>query len=95
MVAGLAGAAFAPLLVRYRGIFFAMLTLALSMVLFGLLSKSTAVGGSDGINVPRPSLFGTPLAGDGTELTLYALTVVLSVASPAGRSGSTGARRPA
>jgi ABC-type branched-subunit amino acid transport system permease subunit len=38
VVAGAAGAVFAPLLARYRGIFFAMLTLALSMVLFGLLS---------------------------------------------------------
>ena len=32
MVAALAVAPFAPLLSRYRGIFFAMLTLALSMV---------------------------------------------------------------
>ena len=34
------------------------LTLALSMVFYGALVKSTALGGSDGFNVGRPSLFG-------------------------------------
>ena len=54
-VAGLLVAApFAPLLARYRGIFFAMLTLALSMVLYGILVKTDALGGSDGFNVSRP-----------------------------------------
>ncbi len=49
---------FAPLLARYRGIFFAMLTLALSMVLYGILMKNSALGGSDGFNVRRPTLLG-------------------------------------
>jgi ABC-type branched-subunit amino acid transport system permease subunit len=75
VVAGAAGAVFAPLLARYRGIFFAMLTLALSMVLFGLLSKSTALGGSDGIPVPRPALFGMAIAAERAEWTLFVLTV--------------------
>ncbi len=44
LAAGVVGAVLAPLLARYRGIFFAMLTLALSMVLFGLISKSSALG---------------------------------------------------
>ena len=74
LVAGVVGAVFAPLLARYRGIFFAMLTLALSMVLFGLLSKSTALGGSDGIPVPRPTLFGAALAVERAEWLLYTLT---------------------
>ena len=56
--ATLLAAPFAPLLARYRGIFFAMLTLALSMVLYGLLMKTNALGGSDGFNVSRPTLFG-------------------------------------
>ena len=77
IAAGLVGAVFAPLLARYRGIFFAMLTLALSMVLFGLLSKTTALGGSDGIPVPRPMLFGSEIGGN-AEYTLYALTVVFT-----------------
>ncbi len=76
MAAGVVGAIFAPLLARYRGIFFAMLTLALSMVLFGLLSKSTALGGSDGISVARPTAFGRELLVGQSELVLYWLTVV-------------------
>lgn len=73
--AGVVGAVFAPLLARYRGIFFAMLTLALSMVLFGLLSKSNALGGSDGIPVARPTLLGIELGGHArVEYLLFLLT---------------------
>jgi ABC-type branched-subunit amino acid transport system permease subunit len=75
--AGVCAAVVAPLLARYRGIFFAMLTLALSMVLFGLLSKSGAVGGSDGITVAKPTLFGAALPAGRSDFVLYALTVVL------------------
>ena len=57
--AGVAIAApFAPLLARYRGIFFATLTLALSMVLYGVLNKTAALGGSDGFNVSRATVLG-------------------------------------
>lgn len=73
LVAGMVGAVFAPLLARYRGIFFAMLTLALSMVLFGLLSKSGALGGSDGIPVARPTLLGAALPAERAEWSLFAL----------------------
>jgi ABC-type branched-subunit amino acid transport system permease subunit len=76
LAAGLVAAVFAPLLARYRGIFFAMLTLALSMVLFGLLSKSNALGGSDGISVVRATLFGSAIPIERSEYTLFVLTVV-------------------
>jgi branched-chain amino acid transport system permease protein len=79
LAAGVAGAIFAPLLARYRGIFFAMLTLALSMVLFGLLSKSQALGGSDGIQVARPLLFGLPMGGEGAERKLFVLTAICTL----------------
>jgi ABC-type branched-subunit amino acid transport system permease subunit len=78
---GLAGAAitapFAPLLSRYRAIFFAMLTLALSMVLYGVLVKTEALGGSDGFNVPKPSLFGRALGADDSAQVLYVVGVVV------------------
>lgn len=78
---GLAGAAitapFAPLLSRYRAIFFAMLTLALSMVLYGVLVKTEALGGSDGFNVPKPSLFGRSLGADDSAQVLYVVGVVV------------------
>ncbi len=48
----------APLLAGYRGIFFATLTLALSMILYGALNKATVLGGSDGLTVPAATFFG-------------------------------------
>jgi ABC-type branched-subunit amino acid transport system permease subunit len=69
---------FAPLLARYRGIFFAMLTLALSMVLYGVLVKTDALGGSDGFNMRRPTLLGMRIADAWSGYVLYALAVVLA-----------------
>lgn len=76
--AGLLGSLVAPLLTRYRGIFFAMLTLALSMVVYGILTKATALGGSDGFNLTRPTLLGFGLSGGSGDYVLYALTIVVS-----------------
>ena len=69
---------FAPLLARYRGIFFATLTLALSMVLYGILVKSDALGGSDGFNMHRPTFLGMKVADAGAGYALYAMAVVLA-----------------
>jgi ABC-type branched-subunit amino acid transport system permease subunit len=74
----LIAAPFAPLLARYRGIFFAMLTLALSMVLYGILVKTEVLGGSDGFNVTQPTLFGSKAPGGQTQLMLWCVTVVIS-----------------
>ncbi|TXL68276.1 branched-chain amino acid ABC transporter permease [Zeimonas arvi] len=77
LAAALLAAPFSPLLSRYRGIFFAMLTLAISMVLYGILVKSEAMGGSDGFNVSRPTLFGNEISSEGANLALYSVAVVL------------------
>jgi len=78
VAATLVAAPFAPLLSRYRGIFFAMLTLALSMVTYGLLMKIDVLGGSDGFNVGRPTLFGQALPDARVGYILYVLTIVLA-----------------
>jgi branched-chain amino acid transport system permease protein len=78
LVATLIAAPFAPLLSRYRGIFFAMLTLALSMVTYGLLMKLEVLGGSDGFNVGRPTLLGFKLPDARVGYVMYLLTVVLA-----------------
>jgi branched-chain amino acid transport system permease protein len=70
----LVAAPFAPLLARYRGIFFAMLTLALSMVLYGVLMKTDALGGSDGFNVLRPTLLGMSAPQERPEMLLWGVT---------------------
>ena len=72
-------APFAPLLARYRGIFFSMLTLALSMVGYGLLVKTESLGGSDGFNMGRVTVFGHSLADGDVRFALYAITLVLTV----------------
>jgi branched-chain amino acid transport system permease protein len=71
-------APFAPLLARYRGIFFATLTLALSMVLYGVLVKTDALGGSDGFNMSRPTLLGLRIADAWAGYALYAIGVVIA-----------------
>jgi branched-chain amino acid transport system permease protein len=74
-------APFAPLLARYRGIFFSMLTLALSMVGYGLLVKTESLGGSDGFNMGRVTLFGQALADNEVRFGLYVTTLVLTLVS--------------
>jgi branched-chain amino acid transport system permease protein len=74
---GLLGVVIGPLIARYSGIFFGMLTLALSMVFYGALVKSTVLGGSDGFNVGRPTLFGIVFADPReADFMLYAVSVV-------------------
>ena len=63
------------LLARYRGIFFAMLSLAFSMILFGLLVNSAALGSTDGFGVSAPTFLGYAPAGN-TRLTLLLYSLV-------------------
>ncbi len=78
LAAGVCAAIVAPLLARYRGIFFAMLTLALSMVAYGALVKTEALGGSDGFNMGRATLFGQALPDARVGYVLYAVTLLFS-----------------
>ena len=50
------------LLRRYRDIFFAMLSLAFSMILYGLLVKTSSLGSTDGFNVDAHTLLGFTLS---------------------------------
>ena len=66
------------LMTRYREIFFAMLSLAFSMILYGVLVKSSALGSTDGFNVKAWTLFGwTPAAGQ-APLALFIIIVACS-----------------
>ncbi|MGY8869766.1 MAG: branched-chain amino acid ABC transporter permease [Pseudomonadales bacterium] len=64
------------LLCRYRDIFFAMFSMAFSMILYGLLVKSTAFGSSDGFNVKPPLLFGWTPGGESGPLLAYGFAVI-------------------
>ena len=80
---GLAAALVAPLVARYRGIFFAMLTMALSMVLYGVLAKIAAIGGSDGFNVPSPTFLGYAPSRAWADFTLFSLAAVVAALAAA------------
>jgi len=63
-------ALFGVVCVRYTRIFFGILTLALSQVLWSLAFKFFWVtGGTDGLRVPTPSLFGGLVTGGGDKIT--------------------------
>jgi len=66
------------LMTRYRDIFFAMLSLALSMILFGVLVKSQTLGSTDGFNVHGVSYLGVTFDGANQKIAVYILTVVVS-----------------
>jgi branched-chain amino acid transport system permease protein len=80
LLAGVATSALLGLLVaRYRGVYFALLNLAFSMVLYGVLLKFYAVtGGTDGLGLAEPTLAGFPLSGSSLRLAMYELTLVLT-----------------
>ena len=67
-------------MVRYRGIFFGMLNLAFSMVMFALLSKLYHLtGGTDGLRVNRPSLAGIVMERQVFEYTFLVIAIMLSL----------------
>jgi branched-chain amino acid transport system permease protein len=83
MLAGAAAAALVALvlgflLARYRGIFFGLLSLALSMILYGLIVKSEALGSTDGLNIAQPTLFGVR---PGQAWVRYAVAVAAASAA--------------
>jgi branched-chain amino acid transport system permease protein len=67
------------LLARYRGIFFGLLSLALSMILYGLLVKSQALGSTDGFNIPPSTLFGTRPDGGWVRYAVLASAAVIAL----------------
>ena len=72
-------APFGILLASYRGIFFSMLTLAMSMVGYGVLVKTDSLGGSDGFNMGRVSLLGQSLPDAQVSFVLFAVTLLFVV----------------
>ncbi len=72
------------LLASYRGIFFAMLSLAFSMILYGLLVKSSALGSTDGFNIAVTAAAGAPLASGSRRYLLFALSASFAAMAAVG-----------
>lgn len=67
-------------IVRYRGIFFGMLNLAVSMVIVALLGKLYSLtGGTDGMRVDRPAFLGFVTERNEFETILLVFTLVMSL----------------
>lgn len=78
----LAGATLSALLgllvARYRAVYFALLNLAFSMVLYGILLKFYAVtGGTDGLGIAEPTLAGWRPGAAPLRIVLYESTLIL------------------
>ncbi|WP_421887902.1 branched-chain amino acid ABC transporter permease [Methylibium sp.] len=77
-VAALAGLAFGWLAIRRSGIYFSMITLALSQMLFFFFLQAPFTGGEDGLqSVPRGRFLGLDL---GSDLTLYYVVLAIFIA---------------
>ncbi|HET8725058.1 MAG TPA: branched-chain amino acid ABC transporter permease [Anaeromyxobacteraceae bacterium] len=88
LLGGLAAAAMAAalglLLARYRAIFFAMLSLAFSMILYGILVKSAALGSTDGFGVTVHSVLGLDAREGLGRYGVYALSALCAFAAAVG-----------
>ena len=80
LVGAVSGLVIGAFVVRYRAIFFGMLNLALSMVLFAVLGKFfNLTGGTDGMRLARSTFLGMHLERDGFETALLVTVVLLAL----------------
>ena len=77
-VAGILAFLLGFLLRRYRGIFFALLNLAFSMILYGVIVKAEALGSTDGFSVLTPTFLGYAPKGEAVQTTLFLFTLAFT-----------------
>lgn len=79
MIAGLIVGLFVT---RYRGIFFGMINLAFSMVLYSVLEKAFHItGGSDGMRIRRPTFMGFEFKRSEFDLLMFYVVLVVAAIS--------------
>lgn len=83
-VSGAVAGVLGLLLAKYRDIFFAMLSLAFSMILFGLLVKTSELGSTDGFGLSVASLAGIPLTAGWARYAVFATAVCVAFCSALG-----------
>lgn len=80
LVGAVSGLVIGAFVVRYRAIFFGMLNLALSMVLYAVIGKFfNLTGGTDGMRLARSTFLGMHLERDGFETALLVTVVLLAL----------------
>jgi branched-chain amino acid transport system permease protein len=84
LVAAVVAAVLGLLLAKYRDIFFAMLSLAFSMILFGLLVKSEKLGSTDGFGLGVRTLAGVALPQGHERFVVFAAVAVIAFVAALG-----------
>lgn len=79
--AGLCAFVLGFLLRRYRGIFFALLNMAFSMILYGVLAKLEDLGSTDGISLEATTYLGYAPLGAENKVVLFVFAAVLTWAA--------------
>jgi ABC-type branched-subunit amino acid transport system permease subunit len=69
------------LLARYREIFFSMLSLAMSMILYGALVKTETLGSTDGFGIEPPTYLGYAPEGAIQQLVLFWVVLAFGAAA--------------
>ena len=77
-VAGLLAFLLGFLLRQYRAIFFALLNMAFSMILYGVLTKLESLGSTDGIGIRHLSFAGFSPDGEAYRTTLFVFGLVFT-----------------
>jgi branched-chain amino acid transport system permease protein len=78
-ISGVVAAMIGFFISNYRGIFFAMLTLALSMLVYGIAVRISLFGGSDGLNIGLISILGFRFRGPELQVAMFLICVWTAV----------------
>lgn len=82
--AGLLAFALGFLLRQYRAIFFALLNLAFSMILYGVLAKLEVLGSTDGIGIKHTTFLGMKPEGEAYQIALFIFAAVFAYMAAVG-----------
>ena len=82
--AGLLALVLGFLLRQYRAIFFALLNMAFSMILYGVLAKVESLGSTDGIGIEQVSFFGIVPSDESYRPTLFVFAAIFAYVAAVG-----------
>ncbi|MEL0112832.1 MAG: branched-chain amino acid ABC transporter permease, partial [Rickettsiales bacterium] len=84
LTAGILAYILGLLLRQYRAIFFALLNLAFSMILYGILAKLESLGSTDGIGIEQTTFLGFMADGESYQITLFIFAAVFAYIAAVG-----------
>jgi len=79
LTAGFVAWLLGSLLSKYRSIFFGLLSMAFSMILYGLLAKTEFLGSTDGFNVPAITIFGYQPSSESVRISVLGIASLFAL----------------